>query len=199
MKSKKEVLNSLAEIIQLDNQQKEILLKQKFHKILNADIIKDLLNLNKQQKNLYDNLFLFHRNLEKVYSSEQLQTIYTPEDALNIIAPYMSSLNVEEMVAVYLNNNREILDIKVIGKGHESMVPISPTSVFKFALILNASGVLLAHNHPGGSSRFSKEDYNITELIEKTGNYLNITLIDHLIYTKQGIISYAEEDIIKKI
>ena len=199
MKSKKEVLLDLAYIIQLNDLQQQKIQKLKLHEILNSKTIIKKLELSKKQKTLYEKFIKVHKNLEMLFSIEEKKSIHSTKDVLNILSPYMSSLKIEEMVAIYLNDRREVLDIKVIGKGSEKQVSSSPASVFKESLNIGASGVILAHNHPGGSKEFSDDDLRLTELVETLGNYLNVILVDHLIYTDNEVISYAEETIIEDI
>ncbi|MFW5795134.1 MAG: JAB domain-containing protein [Bacillota bacterium] len=199
MKSKKEVFSNLSDLLQLNNSQRNKLQKLKLHEVLNTKIISDKIELNQNQEDLYNNFILVHRNLEGLYSIEELRTIYTPEDVLKILSPYMSSLKVEEMVAIYLNDKREVLDIKIIGKGGPQIVTSSPNIILREALNIGATGFILAHNHPGGNTEFSEPDMKVTELLETIGNYLKITLVDHLVYSENTVRSYAEEEIIQKL
>lgn len=199
MKSKKEVFIDFADIIRLTTTQKTKIQKLQLHELLNFKIISKKLDFTQKQKQLYKKFLNVHKNLEILFNIEERNTIYSSEDVLNILSPYMSSLRVEEMIVIFLNDRREVLDIKTIGKGSEKQVSSSPASVFKEALNIGASGVILAHNHPGGSKKFSDDDMRLTELVETLGNYLNVILIDHLIYTEHEVISYAEEEIIKKL
>ncbi|PTV92989.1 RadC-like JAB domain-containing protein [Halanaerobium saccharolyticum] len=199
MKSKKEVYSKFADLLQLNTEQQAKIYKLKLHEILNKKIISEKLDLSSVQQELYSDFMLVHRNLEGLYSIEETRTIFTPEDVLEILSPYMSSLKVEEMVTIYLNGKREVLDIKVIGIGGPKIVASSPSIILKEALNIGASGFILAHNHPGGSTEFSEPDMKVTELLETLGDYLEITLVDHLVYAENTVRSYAEEEIIQKL
>jgi DNA repair protein RadC len=61
------------------------------------------------------------------------------------------------------------------------------------ALKCNATAILIAHNHPSGKLLPSEADISITKSIYKCGEILNITLIDHLIVTKEGYFSFSDE------
>jgi len=199
MKSKEEVFLDLADIIQLEDSKKQKLLSFKIHEALNRETMKNRLNLNEQQIELYDKFIKVHRNLEALFSIEKLDSIHTPEDVLNVLNPYMSSLKIEEMVTIYLNDRREVLNIQVIGKGSEKIVASSPAQIFKGALDVGATGVIMAHNHPSGNRELSDGDLKMAELIETLGNYLNVILVDSLVYTKNEVVSYAEEEVIKNL
>jgi len=53
--------------------------------------------------------------------------------------------------------------------------------------------MVLAHNHPSGSTRPSREDDKITNQVVKAGQLLNIQVVDHIIYTREQFYSYNDE------
>ena len=61
------------------------------------------------------------------------------------------------------------------------------------ALLTNATAMVLAHNHPSGSTRPSREDDKITNQVVKAGQLLNIQVVDHIIYTREQFYSYNDE------
>lgn len=61
------------------------------------------------------------------------------------------------------------------------------------ALLCNASGIILAHNHPSGNLKPSQEDLNITQKIKEASQFLNIQLLDHCILTSTAYISFADD------
>ena len=66
-------------------------------------------------------------------------------------------------------------------------------NVFQGALLTNAVAMVLGHNHPSGNIRPSKEDDRITNQIAKAGELLNIRVLDHIIFTREGFYSYEDE------
>ena len=61
------------------------------------------------------------------------------------------------------------------------------------ALLTNATAMVLAHNHPSGNTRPSREDDKITNQVVKAGQLLNIQVVDHIIYTREHFYSYNDE------
>ena len=61
------------------------------------------------------------------------------------------------------------------------------------ALLTNATAMVLAHNHPSGNTRPSREDDKITNQVVKAGQLLNIQVVDHIIYTREQFYSYNDE------
>ena len=65
--------------------------------------------------------------------------------------------------------------------------------ILQGALLTNAVAMILAHNHPSGSIRPSRQDDELTRKIVKAGNLLNIKVSDHIILTNEEFYSYNDE------
>jgi DNA repair protein RadC len=98
----------------------------------------------------------------------------------------------EFMYAMYLSRSNNILGYAQISSGGLSGTVCDPKIVFQYALKLNASGIILAHNHPSGNLKPSRSDLELTEKIQKGGKLLDITLLDHLIVSENGYWSWAD-------
>ena len=70
---------------------------------------------------------------------------------------------------------------KTIRKGGVNCVDFSISEVFRTAVRVNAKGLILAHNHPGGSLEASREDIAITNKLVTSGCLLGIDVLDHII------------------
>ena len=71
---------------------------------------------------------------------------------------------------------------------------IHPREVFKYAVRLSASSIILVHNHPSGNLNPSKEDIRVTEELIEIGSKLNIPLIDHIIVSDKGYLSIIAKE-----
>ncbi|MCK4713104.1 MAG: hypothetical protein KAT26_09515, partial [Marinosulfonomonas sp.] len=78
-------------------------------------------------------------------------------------------------------------------KGTIDHVPVYPREVVKRALELNASALILVHNHPSGDPTPSDEDITMTNQIQDAALALNLTLHDHLIIGKSRELSFRSE------
>jgi len=95
--------------------------------------------------------------------------------------------------------NRAIgLHVATVGTIDTSI--IDPGAVFKAALLANAAGVLLTHNHPSGDETPSAEDLRITKQLVEAGRVLNIPVLDHVVLggpgrfvsmREQGLVTFA--------
>lgn len=106
--------------------------------------------------------------------------------------PEFLDLQVEQFWVLMLNQNlRPIKKVK-IGEGGVAGVVADPKIIFHKALENLASNLVLLHNHPSGNLEPSKEDDNLTRRIVEAGKFLQINVVDHIIFTNNGYFSYKE-------
>jgi DNA repair protein RadC len=100
---------------------------------------------------------------------------------------------IEEFKILLLNNASRVLGIFEVSKGGISGASADVRIVFAAALKANATGIILAHNHPSGQLVPSDADKYITENMRKAGELLNIRVVDHLIVTAEGFCSFSDD------
>jgi DNA repair protein RadC len=66
-------------------------------------------------------------------------------------------------------------------------------TILQGALLTNAVAIILAHNHPSGNVKPSTEDINTTAKITKAAKLLDISVLDHIIYTRENCYSFADD------
>jgi DNA repair protein RadC len=124
-------------------------------------------------------------------STEPLTAIKTPQDIEPYLEP-MRHLPEENFVALHLNARHEVIGYHVVSHGTLSSSLVHPREVFKAALLSNAHTLIVAHNHPSGSSCPSREDLDTTRQLVAAGNILGVSILDHLIVTFSQVISIRE-------
>ncbi|TSA44091.1 JAB domain-containing protein [bacterium] len=92
----------------------------------------------------------------------------------------------EHFVALYLNARNELIHREEISVGTVNASIVHPREVFAPAFEHNATAVIVAHNHPSGSSEPSPEDREVTVRLKDAGKLLGITLVEHIILTKDA-------------
>ncbi len=92
----------------------------------------------------------------------------------------------EHFVALYLNSRSELMHRENISVGTVNASIVHPRDVFSPALEHNSTAVIVAHNHPSGSTDPSMEDRVVTSRLKEAGSLMGITLIQHLIVTKDS-------------
>ena len=68
--------------------------------------------------------------------------------------------------------------------------------IFAAALKANATGIVLAHNHPSGDTTPSKADEDLTRKIKTAGQFLEIAVLDHFIVTNEEYFSFADHGLL---
>ena len=120
-------------------------------------------------------------------------TITSSETAFQLLHPILGDLKTEEFWAIFLNQSNKVLQIKQLTSGGINQSVVDIRVLFKYALDYYSTAIIVAHNHPSGNLKPSVEDENITRKIKEAGTLLNIQLLDHLIVTQRGYISFADE------
>ena len=118
------------------------------------------------------------------------QQISSSKDAFEILQPHLSDLQTEEFWAIFLNHQNKILYKTCLFRGGIASSVADVRVVFKTALEHFSTQIIVAHNHPAGSLKPSKEDINITQKIKDAGKLLDIDLLDHLILTQNKYYSF---------
>lgn len=99
----------------------------------------------------------------------------------------------ESFYALYLNQANKVLGIKKISECGISSTMVDVRIIMQAALLCNATGIILAHNHPSGNLKPSTEDLKVTQKIKQASEFLNIRLLDHCILTANQYSSFADE------
>ena len=95
----------------------------------------------------------------------------------------------ERFHAVFLDEVHAILGDAPMGDGRSSALSLRMRELFARALGLEASGIIIAHNHPSGYCRPSRRDITETQRLNQIAKALDIELVDHLIITQDAVYS----------
>lgn len=115
--------------------------------------------------------------------------------AEKILRPYFDGImdHHEAAFAMYLDNSCNVLGVLQISDGISDQTAMDARTIFQGALLLNASAIILAHNHPSGNVKPSKADIKLTERIAELANMMGLKLHDHLILTSEKYYSMQHE------
>ena len=115
-------------------------------------------------------------------------TIRTAKDVYEYLQD-MRGLPKEHLRGLYLNSHNRVIRDEVISIGTVNSNIIHPREVFRPAIECSAAALVLAHNHPSGEKEPSTEDIEVTRQIVQAGKILGITVLDHVIITKDSFVS----------
>ncbi|MGV8131410.1 MAG: JAB domain-containing protein [Candidatus Pacearchaeota archaeon] len=99
----------------------------------------------------------------------------------------------EEFKVLFVNQASKVFGIYTLSKGGINGTVVDIRLLFGIALKVAATGIIMAHNHPSGNDRPSKNDEQITDEVMSIGKLHNIKLIDHLIITSTAYYSFSDE------
>jgi DNA repair protein RadC len=124
-------------------------------------------------------------------------TVRSPRDVGERLVPLMGYLEREELRVVLLNTRNVVLRLVTVYQGNVSSSLVRIAELFRDAVRLNASGLILVHNHPSGDTTPSPDDLRLTAEALAAGRLLDIQLLDHLIVAGDGFVSLRDRMVMK--
>ena len=125
----------------------------------------------------------------------ELKKITSSKAVFEIMQPIIGELPHEEFWVLYLNNSNKVIYKAQLSKGGITGTVVDIRLLFKMALEQNATAVLLTHNHPSGKLLASDADIQITKKVKEAGKTLEIHVLDHIIITENGYLSFQDTGI----
>lgn len=124
--------------------------------------------------------------------------IHNPEDAADVFDSIfdLKSEAQEVFCALFLDTKNGVVGAQEITRGTLNGSLVSPREVYKPAILHNAAGIIVCHNHPSGSTEASREDIAVTERLAKAGKILAIDFLDHIIIAATDYRSLKEEGLL---
>ncbi len=119
--------------------------------------------------------------------------IKSSKDAFNELMGEFLDLSHEEFYILLLNRANEVIGKEQISKGGVAGTVADGKIIFSHALSKKASGIILAHNHPSGSLNPSEADLHLTKRLVLFGKYIDLEILDHLIFSDNNYFSFADE------
>lgn len=118
------------------------------------------------------------------FTPEQMlsvEAVRQPEDARDLFRGRFPE-DREAFLAIYLNSRHQpLFQPYVISVGSLNASLVHPREVFKPAIYHSAAAIIVAHNHPSGSTKPSGDDLDLTRRLDEGGNLLGIAILDHMI------------------
>lgn len=108
----------------------------------------------------------------------------------------LAHLAVEQVRVLYLDRKNRLIGDEAQGHGTIDHVPLYPREVLKRALELNASALILVHNHPSGDPTPSEADINLTHELTQGASALGLKIYDHLVIGKSNHVSFRDEGLL---
>ncbi|WP_162126329.1 RadC family protein [Flavobacterium phycosphaerae] len=127
--------------------------------------------------------------------SIELHKITSSKAVFELMQPIIGELPHEEFWVLYLNNSNKVIYKSQLSKGGITGTVVDIRLIFKTAFEHNATSIILTHNHPSGKLQASDADKDITKKLKLAGDQLDIKILDHVIITEKGYLSFQDEGI----
>ena len=136
--------------------------------------------------------------VELIYksTSKSRNKIYGSEDAYKYLLPTYKKGTIcykEYFKVLFLNQANQVLGYTLISEGGITETSVDVRVILQAALLTNSVDIILAHNHPSGNLKPSRQDMEITKQVKDAARLMRITVTDHLILTDAGYYSFSDE------
>lgn len=147
--------------------------------------------------NLVSEVQLTYKSKVKNSDRKHVRNSQTSCEIFKSIENYNKNLDMFEcFYAMYLNRANKVLSVMLISEGGTSGTVVDIKKVLAPAILQNASGIIVSHNHPSGSLLVSEQDRMITLKLRDSAKLMDINLLDHIIITSEKYYSFADEGIL---
>jgi DNA repair protein RadC len=122
--------------------------------------------------------------------------ISSPGIAVNYLTALLKGSKDEEFFALYLDSANRLIAGEILQTGTVNKSAVYPRKVAERALLHKAAGVIISHNHPGGSLKASEDDKRSTSAIKDSLSAIEIELLDHIIICGTEYFSFKENHLL---
>ena len=136
------------------------------------------------------------RNVEMRYLASDLpgKSVFDRPDKVKAhLRLLVQGRGMECFGAIFTDQQHRHLATQIMFEGTVDRTAVYPRNLIKRALELDAKGLILFHNHPGGTPRPSREDVQLTQQIEQAGEPLDIRVLDHFLIAGREVLSFKEQ------
>lgn len=105
----------------------------------------------------------------------------------------------EHFWTVCLNRANVIMNIELVSMGNVFSTGVLPMEVFSIPLQKRSVNLIIVHNHPSGELTPSTADIDVTDHLYQVGKFLNVPVLDHMIISKEGYFSFADDGLLGEI
>jgi DNA repair protein RadC len=116
--------------------------------------------------------------------------------AVNIIQQELQRADRERLLCLWLNARHDLIGMEVVSVGTLTASLAHPREIFKGAILKNAAGIILAHNHPSGDPNPSDEDRRLTRRLAEAGRVIGIDILDHVIVADKTFYSFKTQGVL---
>ncbi|WP_022818884.1 RadC family protein [Fusobacterium russii] len=133
---------------------------------------------------------------ENKLKNNDVTTIKNKENLLKFLRSKIAYEKIEKFYVLYLSNSNELIAYEEKSSGTLDKSAVYPREIYKDVIKYNAKAIILAHNHPSGNIKPSKNDMDITKEISEGLKNFDALLLEHIIITENSYFSFLEEGLL---
>lgn len=122
--------------------------------------------------------------------------VTSPEAAADLVGPVLVGRDREHCAALLLDTKHRLIDLVPISVGSVDHTFMAPREILRDALLVNASAIVLAHNHPSGDPEPSRDDEVVTSRLVRAGELVGVDVLDHLVIAGDRWVSLARRGVV---
>jgi len=124
-------------------------------------------------------------------------SVTSPLEVANLVS-HLNKKDREYFLCIHLDSRNAVIGIEEVTIGSLNAALVHPREILKGALLNNAAGIILVHNHPSGDCDPSEDDIEITGRLTKACDIIGIEALDHIIVGAGKYFSFKEKNIMPK-
>ena len=124
--------------------------------------------------------------------ASQKTTLGNSADCYERLLPYVDDMRQEHFIIIYLNQKQYVLKTECVSNGGITHAIADPKVIFRNAISMGATALVMAHNHPSGNPTPSVEDRQLTKKFISAGKLLDVKIIDHIIIGNEHYYSFRD-------
>ena len=127
---------------------------------------------------------------------KQGSALTSPDSTRQYLQMHFRGQTSEQFACLFLDTRHRVIVLETLFYGTINSAAVYPREILKRALALNASAIILSHNHPSGEPEPSQADIRITQTIKQALELIDIKCLDHMIVGQGQIVSLAERGLL---
>lgn len=143
----------------------------------------------------------FSEDLYTKHAKEEAIKLHNEETISNYVMAKLSHKKQEHFMVIILDSELKVIGEEIIAKGSGTEMACEPRDLFRKAITIGGKYIILAHNHPSGDVRASKDDILTTQRLAKVGLFLGVRIADHIIVGngEYSSMTYSNELNLEKV
>lgn len=142
------------------------------------------------------------KSIMKEFLAEEIEmnkvSFTAPEDVVKYLRAEYAGMDQEAIGVFFLDTKNKLIKLEMEAPGTVNHSTVYPREIIKKALKYNASGIIIAHNHPSGDPTPSSSDMKLTRTMHQAADTMGIRLVDHIVVGKGGqTYSFQHEGLVE--